>query len=336
MNYSNTMFYQLADIRRLLPAVWLAFLLYTIFFLTFESWFLAAFSGTAAAFLLLIQFKSVISRVYTLIIVIFLLTLSNALLTSWVLGSGSGFYFYLFIFPIFGWIAFPRTHMRWIIGTSVIAFFLSYFIPPASTQALSSMTLNSLFGINAIIFVLVVSYVFYLYFNKNRDLFNQLEWLAAHDPLTGLLNRRKMTQLLEHQLKADKTGSILLMDLDDFKSINDTYGHDSGDEVLTQLSEIIKSHVPEEGFASRWGGEEFLVYFPLEDPGKVKGYFEHMLADYQAHVFHFSEKPVTNLSFTAGAANLQHSLTSSVLEADNALYTGKYEGKGRLQHAASQ
>ena len=82
---------------------------------------------------------------------------------------------------------------------------------------------------------------------------------ATHDPLTGIMNRGAFESLKDFLKQSSKPMALLLVDIDHFKSVNDTYGHNSGDEVLTAISEIIRENIPETACVCRWGGEEILI-----------------------------------------------------------------------------
>lgn len=96
---------------------------------------------------------------------------------------------------------------------------------------------------------------------------DQLLFLSEHDPLTNLMNRRAFDKQLENALvKANRSGcklAILFIDLDDFKCINDTYGHDAGDMVLVQIAERLEECVRESDFVGRLGGDEFVICLDL-------------------------------------------------------------------------
>ncbi|WP_077621233.1 sensor domain-containing diguanylate cyclase [Sediminibacillus massiliensis] len=96
----------------------------------------------------------------------------------------------------------------------------------------------------------------------NSMLREQLEYLVITDYLTGLYSRKYLDERLQDHLTVDEQGAFLLIDIDDFKKFNDTYGHELGDELIIQVSNIIKGHLDGEDFAARWGGEELAVYLP--------------------------------------------------------------------------
>ncbi|WP_158413142.1 GGDEF domain-containing protein [Baaleninema simplex] len=102
-----------------------------------------------------------------------------------------------------------------------------------------------------------------------QRLYGDLESRANLDFLTQTFNRRAMNGYLSQEeerfIKNDKIFSLILLDIDRFKQINDTYGHDSGDIVLKHISKLLECHLREGDFLSRWGGEEFLILLPNTD-----------------------------------------------------------------------
>jgi len=99
-----------------------------------------------------------------------------------------------------------------------------------------------------------------------RDVLTKVEILAATDSLTGLSNRRQFETLLDHEFnktsRYESPLSCLLIDIDNFKRINDKYGHQAGDTCLKEIAEIIKNNVRKVDTVARWGGEEFCVLMP--------------------------------------------------------------------------
>ena len=101
---------------------------------------------------------------------------------------------------------------------------------------------------------------------KLKEKSNLLEYQATHDKLTGLYNRNRFDEIYEKEIKRAKRYendlSMILFDVDNFKQINDNYGHQTGDEVLKEIAEITLNSVREQDISVRWGGEEFLVLLP--------------------------------------------------------------------------
>ena len=101
---------------------------------------------------------------------------------------------------------------------------------------------------------------------KLKEKSNLLEYQATHDKLTGLYNRNRFDEIYEKEIKRarryENDLSMILFDVDNFKQINDNYGHQTGDEVLKEIAEITLNSVREQDISVRWGGEEFLVLLP--------------------------------------------------------------------------
>lgn len=160
-----------------------------------------------------------------------------------------------------------------------------------------------------------------------------LEDISRRDPLTGLLNRRGFdASLNESVFFSDGKGSaVALIDLDNFKKINDTYGHGCGDYVLKEVSRIISSGIRQGDIACRWGGEEFLVcYSGAEDDllSEITERIRHSIANYP---YSFNEHTIT-VTVTIGFSPCKATsdFTTCVSRADAALYRGKKEGKNRV------
>ncbi|MGC9135224.1 GGDEF domain-containing protein, partial [Caldisphaera sp.] len=109
------------------------------------------------------------------------------------------------------------------------------------------------------------------------------------DPLTGLLNRYTLDFVLDTEIsKAKRYGytiSLIIMDLDNFKRVNDTYGHLVGDKVLVHFAKIVKSVVRNSDYAFRYGGEEFLILLPYTDLKNAKVVAERIREKVEKHKF---------------------------------------------------
>ncbi|MFW8591585.1 diguanylate cyclase [Glaciecola sp. 2405UD65-10] len=160
----------------------------------------------------------------------------------------------------------------------------------------------------------------------------KLRQLSIRDPLTQLLNRRGFTQLAEREylkfVRDKQNFSIVLLDIDHFKEINDNYGHDFGDEVLIEVANLLKSSLRSVDILARWGGEEFIVLLPDTN---VKGAAE-MSDKVRAKVIEFnfgSFDEVISVSFSAGVCEIlaNESLDNCISEADKRLYKAKERGR---------
>jgi diguanylate cyclase (GGDEF)-like protein len=159
---------------------------------------------------------------------------------------------------------------------------------------------------------------------------------ASTDSLTGMYNKRYILNEMENQMKIVKRSqrlfSIVMLDLDDFKKINDTHGHLAGDEYLRKIAQTITRSLREQDTASRFGGEEFLILLPettLEGAYKlaerIRQKIEKMKLDFQGNSIHST--------ISAGVSQFDSDFSdaeSFIRSADIALYRSKNEGKNRV------
>ncbi|MCI7766558.1 MAG: GGDEF domain-containing protein [Oscillospiraceae bacterium] len=159
----------------------------------------------------------------------------------------------------------------------------------------------------------------------------RLDKIAGIDALTGLYNRRSMDKILGNASASGKTFSVIICDIDDFKRINDTYGHNSGDEVLRKLSEAIISILRENDSVCRWGGEEILILAegtPLSGAALVAERIRAQIEGLEIK----SEDNIIKCTVTAGAAESTEagSIEEIIGLADDRLYCGKKSGKNKV------
>lgn len=161
----------------------------------------------------------------------------------------------------------------------------------------------------------------------------RLERLSITDQLTGLYNRLQLDRTLEeerlrHQRYASKL-CVLLIDIDRFKSINDTFGHLIGDQVLVKIALILQAHVREVDVIGRWGGEEFLVICRETALEGALLLAEKLRAAVQAHEF----EQVGTRSVSLGVAMMRQSetVTQTIARADKAMYRAKNAGRNRVE-----
>ncbi len=157
---------------------------------------------------------------------------------------------------------------------------------------------------------------------------------AGHDPLTGLWNRRSLTNAVNEaigQMERIEVFSVVMMDIDDFKKVNDTYGHDTGDTVLVRLAEIIRDEVRAGDYSCRWGGEEFLL-FAHGPRTEVQFVAERILDRLRNTEFRDSKDNIFKVTLTAGVAEYRYGaqLRNVIEAADKRLYYGKTHGKDRV------
>ena len=167
---------------------------------------------------------------------------------------------------------------------------------------------------------------------KNLTDRKRIEELSVTDKLTGLYNRLKLDEVLTmriEEFKRYKTEfSILLLDIDDFKKINDTYGHDVGDYVLKTVAKTLKENTRTTDVVGRWGGEEFIIVCENTNLDGSKTLAEHL----RDIVYKTNFEKVGNITISLGIAQFKENDTiSSVFKrADNRLYIAKTTGKNRV------
>lgn len=166
---------------------------------------------------------------------------------------------------------------------------------------------------------------------------HSVEALASTDPLTGLYNRRRFTDVLKREFAVTKryknTLSCLLLDLDHFKSINDRFGHDAGDQVLKEVARRISGSLREVDLAARYGGEEFVVLLPHTSKGDALIVAERLLKNVSRQAFNFGSELVTVTASIgcAGNSDVQSDQAEDLVKAaDIALYEAKNAGRNRV------
>ena len=166
------------------------------------------------------------------------------------------------------------------------------------------------------------------------DMMKKLDKLVRLDTLTELANRRCMMERLnEEAARSSRTGkpfAIAIVDIDDFKSVNDNYGHDCGDKVLISFASILKDNVRRADTASRWGGEEFLILFPETNINAAEMACEKIRKKIADTVIDYPEEQIKlKVTATFGVSDYRNSssINEMLIAADKALYQGKTSSK---------
>ena len=161
---------------------------------------------------------------------------------------------------------------------------------------------------------------------SNTILREELEKMVVTDHLTKLYSRNYLDEKIQESMQVDAEGTFILIDIDNFKSVNDTYGHQIGDEVIIQVANMIKANIRGTDIGSRWGGEELAVYLPRVDV--ETGY---LIAERLVKKVRENSKPPITIS--CGISNWKKeeydSYHSLFKRADKALYLAKNTGKNK-------
>lgn len=170
----------------------------------------------------------------------------------------------------------------------------------------------------------------------------ELRQQSTHDPLTGLYNRRFMLKRLEEEAiklerHQDQPFSLVLADIDRFKSINDTYGHSVGDAVLVEVSRRLQSNLRQYDVCARWGGEEFLLLLPSTTGGQAYRVCEHLRGAIVGAPYHTLDGHPFSLSMSFGycACTVAENLQAALQAADRALYDAKGAGRDCVRPSVS-
>ncbi len=191
------------------------------------------------------------------------------------------------------------------------------------------------YGFLLIFLLIVITLLLLWLYIKGKRHRQRLEALANEDALTTLLTRRKALDLIDQQLKLshrhDETISLAILDLDNFKRINDDYGHQTGDNVLRSFGILATNTFRSTDILGRYGGEEFLFAFPHTSVEQV----EELLQKFAETVKSIPEKigcPDINTTVSIGLIEARDKLSTSELIAlaDSALYQAKQEGRDRI------
>ncbi len=168
-----------------------------------------------------------------------------------------------------------------------------------------------------------------------NDLTCDLEVQASTDPLTQIYNRLKFNKIFQDEFRKAKAEnlplSFIMMDIDHFKSINDTYGHQVGDTVLKEITKVVRKNKKGSDVFARWGGEEFVILAVNTHLEGVKILAEHIREMIEVHMF----SDVERVTSSFGVAVLtDESATDELIEkADQALYKAKKNGRNRIEVA---
>ncbi len=244
---------------------------------------------------------------------------------------------------VFGLLIYIQPRWQWLVyGVPFAIFLFGIFLFQSETDLLITHLIN---GTVVFAGVMVASTLFYRY--KYNDIFTRLtlkrmnrtlEKLSTLDALTTLPNRRYFEAQIQYELAINRryghTASLLLMDIDYFKTINDTYGHDVGDRILKELGAFLTNNVRESDTVCRWGGEEFMIllsHTDLEGAQKLAIRLKDSISDM---VFLPGEKDIA-LSVSIGVTELVHerkdAFDYSYNLVDKALYEAKTQGRNRVR-----
>ncbi len=177
-------------------------------------------------------------------------------------------------------------------------------------------------------FLLLFIYAAFAYQRKS------IEARINIDPLTKLANRDKINHWFEEHTEKENSLALIMVDIDHFKNINDLYGHNTGDKVIKEVAKILRSNLGEQDVASRWGGEEFIIFMPNTSLSIASQLAEKIRKDIELNLFTVNSQSLkVTASFGVTQAQRAEKLESIVADADRALYEAKQQGRNRVRKA---
>lgn len=229
----------------------------------------------------------------------------------------------------------PPPRQIWVYGLPTLFFYLSVSHYQTDPNITNINIINGLLFSITMMGLSIINYFNYVSrVLKDIDIEEKnkkLEYLANFDALTGLMNRRKFENSLNESFKEKSNDclAIVLMDIDFFKKVNDVYGHFEADEVLVELSQLLKLKVGPKDQVARWGGEEFIFLLRRNDISEIITFVEGLRKEIENHKFN-------NISITVsfGVSKLEslspENLQEGFYNADEALYASKANGRNKM------
>jgi len=300
------------------------------------------FSIIAAVTSLLLNRKGWHSSAF---ILFYVEVICHAFIATHYLGWETGFYYYILLLA-------PLTYFNSLWSFKIKA--ASSILLTVSFTALFAVYHERLYGplliqveighylqyTNTIVLVILYSAIGYYYSkaanaseDKLRIAQQEAEWIANTDPLTHIGNRRFITKEIEREIsratRQQKSFIVALCDIDNFKAINDRYGHDFGDRILVNVAEIITSNIRKHDQAARWGGEEFIVLLPDTKAEEALALIERLRHTIAASQHSYKGIDIHNITMTFGLCRYDNStdINDCINKADQAMYKGKNQGK---------
>lgn len=200
------------------------------------------------------------------------------------------------------------------------------YLPSVVLQVLNSVVLFASITITGISFSSNLQGAEKKLMRANEKLKNQ----AGTDPLTGLPNRRQMSDTIEKWRRENPMSnfSFAMADIDFFKRVNDTWGHDCGDEVLKTMANLFKEKLKRKGFVCRWGGEEFFFFLPDLNLDQAKVEIEEVRLAVRNTTIPYGDQEIhVTMTFGVEENDFSSNLQELVRQADEKLYYGKDHGR---------
>lgn len=253
---------------------------------------------------------------------------------NWSFAIVSGYFF-----PVFGLGSEKKSYKTTFFYTGIVVvtyFAIVLFSHSSIIQPLDSTMNSILFIVNNLItfFTIIMFAIFYTYSTQRRT--RELTRKADYDELTNLYNRYSLNQIYRDMISKDekpKTYSVAILDIDDFKKINDEYGHNSGDMVLIEFAEILRFYSIKGIKVGRWGGEEFVIIAPSEVRySEFVNVLERIRLKISRTKFKTEDEKEINVTASIGSTKVKdkNNLSDALIQADKNMYRAKITGKNKV------
>lgn len=312
--------------------------IYFVFFLVVGSPWLAWINVVSVAMYGLAYYLIYRRKLAWGALVIWLEAFTHAVIGTLLAGWDSSFHYLLLMF-IPAVILVNSRRKGWAFVTAFVVFLgaldsLSRYLGPLAP--LSAPALIVLKWLNITIFVTMFSALADYYRQKISQAEASLHAQATEDALTGLFNRRYFQQVAERELlrcrRSGSSAALLIMDIDLFKNINDSYGHDAGDQVLAAVGEHLRKASRGIDTLARWGGEEFVLLMPDASLEAARQAAERLRLEIAGLTIKTAAGEDIRCTLSLGVAVIrpEETLNEVLVRADWALYRSKTEGRNRV------
>ncbi len=305
-------------------------------------WCVPCFCAFVAAF-----YTTYLNKTRLAVLVSFVIMVCWVVGFVWEFGWNCGAQHFIFVLVVLCFTV-SYVKIRWKIAMAAAACILRLLLYAYTTLNAPHCVLGTGFSaifqvINTVFIFLAIALILTVFSKDSQEMeyklmqYNEkLQEQASLDPLTGLRNRRSMNEYFEKVSEDYARGkmdnmSIAIGDIDFFKRVNDTYGHECGDLVLKNLAEIFKENMEKRGVVSRWGGEEFLFVFYNLNGDEALVFLASMREKLKKMRIPYKENIIAvTMTFGLCEFDFRQGVDYSVNEADEKLYRGKESGRDRI------
>ena len=313
--------------------------IYTLIFHFIDVWQLSALNMFSSAFYFNLLFIKKDTSEHSMVLTYFEIMLFSVL-SEIALGPDYGFFLYIvgmsaavfYLAPSYGNKRFVYQIIGIVTTLALEGFVCILDIRFPGIQQVMTPYQTSFYLVNIGITGTIVLAATFFYSKETEKVWKSLEYSNNHDALTRLYNRRFLERYIEEIPYGKRTDFVIAMvDIDFFKKVNDTYGHEAGDKVLMKVASCLQDTAGKDNLAVRWGGEEFILYFPDHTQELVYTKMEELRREVESLVIQAAGCPI-QITITSGiACGLADSNYEKVIRsADEKLYLGKQRGRNRV------